>query len=159
MSSSEIEIDYFDSHTISLWRILNKNRLLKITDFKDLQMSQNQVITTLWTHQSVLYRLVINHVIGVLIWVASQPVSSWGQSLPKDHHLTISLAASLSALCLDKNNIDIMAPGPFSGLLAPFMGARKSKKYEKLQTEDPEKKRQEATQEEINRLHSKIVST
>ena len=37
-----------------------------------------------------------------------------------------------------------MAPGPFSGLLAPFIGARKSKKYEKLQTEDPEKKRQEA---------------
>ena len=51
-----------------------------------------------------------------------------------------------------------MAPGPFSGLLAPFIGARKSKKYEKLQTEDPEKKRQEATQDEINRLHSKIVS-
>ena len=51
-----------------------------------------------------------------------------------------------------------MAPGPFSGLLAPFIGARKSKKYEKLQTDDPEKKRQEATQEEINRLHNKIVS-
>ena len=51
-----------------------------------------------------------------------------------------------------------MAPGPFSGLLAPFIGARKSKKYEKLQTEDPEKKRQEATQDEINRLHNKIVS-
>jgi len=49
-----------------------------------------------------------------------------------------------------------MAPGPFSGLLAPFIGARKSKKYEKLQTDDPEKKRQEATQEEINRLHNKI---
>ena len=52
-----------------------------------------------------------------------------------------------------------MPPGPFSGLLAPFIGVgRKAKKYEKLQTEDPEKKRQEATQEEINRLHSKIVS-
>ena len=51
-----------------------------------------------------------------------------------------------------------MAPGPFSGLLAPFIGARKSKKYEKLQTDDPEKKRQEATQDEINRLHTKIVS-
>lgn len=51
-----------------------------------------------------------------------------------------------------------MAPGPFSGLLAPFIGARKSKKYEKLQTEDPEKKRQEATAEEINRLNCKIVS-
>ena len=52
-----------------------------------------------------------------------------------------------------------MAPGPFSGLLAPFIGARKSKKYEKLQTDDPEKKRQEATQDEINRLHTKIVSS
>ena len=52
-----------------------------------------------------------------------------------------------------------MAPGPFSGLLAHFIGSRKSKKYEKLQTDDPEKKRQEATQEEINRLHTKIVSS
>lgn len=60
---------------------------------------------------------------------------------------------------MTRQELDIMAPGPFSGLLAPFIGARKSKKYEKLQTEDPEKKRQEATQEEINRLHSKIVST
>ncbi len=50
-----------------------------------------------------------------------------------------------------------MAPGPFS-ILAPFIGVRKSKKYEKLQTDDPEKKKQEATQEEINRLHTKIVS-
>jgi hypothetical protein len=33
-----------------------------------------------------------------------------------------------------------MAPGALS-ILAPFLG-RKSKKYEKLQTEDPEKKRQ-----------------
>ena len=57
-----------------------------------------------------------------------------------------------------KKNPPNMAPGPFSGLLAPFIGARKSKKYEKLQTDDPEKKRQEATQEEINRLHTKIVS-
>ena len=57
-----------------------------------------------------------------------------------------------------KNQQQKMAPGPFSGLLAPFIGARKSKKYEKLQTDDPEKKRQEATQEEINRLHTKIVS-
>ncbi len=51
-----------------------------------------------------------------------------------------------------------MAPGTLSGILAPFLG-RKSKKYEKLETEDPEKKkRQEATQEEINRLNCKIVS-
>ena len=48
-----------------------------------------------------------------------------------------------------------MAPGALS-ILAPFLG-RKSKKYEKLQTEDPEKKRQEATEEEINRLNTKIV--
>ncbi len=48
-----------------------------------------------------------------------------------------------------------MAPGALA-ILAPFLG-RKSKKYEKLQTEDPEKKRQEATEEEINRLNAKIV--
>eukprot|EP00095_Tigriopus_kingsejongensis_P009310 maker-scaffold320_size207635-snap-gene-0.11 protein:Tk09310 transcript:maker-scaffold320_size207635-snap-gene-0.11-mRNA-1 annotation:"PREDICTED: hypothetical protein LOC100642385 isoform 1" len=47
-----------------------------------------------------------------------------------------------------------MAPGAFS-ILAPFLG-RKSKKYEKLETDDPEKRRQEATQEEIKRLNSKI---
>jgi hypothetical protein len=49
-----------------------------------------------------------------------------------------------------------MAPGAFS-ILAPFL-CRKSKTYEKLKTEDPEKKKQEATQEEINRLDVKIVS-
>ena len=49
-----------------------------------------------------------------------------------------------------------MAPGAFS-ILAPFLG-RKSKKYEKLETDDPERRRQEATQEEINRLNCKIVS-
>ena len=49
-----------------------------------------------------------------------------------------------------------MAPGALS-ILAPFLG-RKSKKYEKLETEDPEKRRQEATEEEINRLNAKIVS-
>ena len=48
-----------------------------------------------------------------------------------------------------------MAPGALS-ILAPFLG-RKSKKYEKLQTEDPEKKRQEATEDEISRLNAKIV--
>lgn len=70
--------------------------------------------------------------------------------LPKEH-LTITWNSLLTLTS------DIMPPGPFSGLLAPFIGVgRKSKKYEKLQTEDPEKKRQEATQEEINRLHSKI---
>ncbi len=55
-----------------------------------------------------------------------------------------------------------MAPGGFS-ILAPFLGMRNksSKKYEKLETEDPEKaklRRQEATQEEIQRLNYKIVS-
>lgn len=50
-----------------------------------------------------------------------------------------------------------MAPGSAFSILAPFLG-RKAKKYEKLETEDPEKKRQEATQEEINRLNCKIVS-
>ena len=51
-----------------------------------------------------------------------------------------------------------MAPGAFS-ILAPLLG-RKSKKYEKLETEEQpaDKKRQEATQEEINRLNCKIVS-
>lgn len=43
---------------------------------------------------------------------------------------------------------------PFS-ILAPFLG-RKSKKYEKLETEDPEKKKQEATQEELVRINHKI---
>ena len=98
-----------------------------------------------------------SHVIGVLI-VAVDVVKRQYQPLHADivvakrafdhywyaHHTAIHI---------------VMAPGPFSGLLAPFIGARKSKKYEKLQTEDPEKKRQEATQEEINRLHNKIVST
>jgi hypothetical protein len=49
-----------------------------------------------------------------------------------------------------------MAPGGFS-ILAPFLG-RKTKKYEKLETDDPEKRKQEATQEEIQRLNCKIVS-
>ena len=53
------------------------------------------------------------------------------------------------------NTLATMAPGALA-ILAPFLG-RKSKKYEKLQTEDPEKKRQEATEEEINRLNTKIV--
>ncbi len=50
-----------------------------------------------------------------------------------------------------------MAPGALS-ILAPFLGRGKAKKYEKLETEDPERRRQEATQEEINRLNCKIVS-
>ena len=49
-----------------------------------------------------------------------------------------------------------MAPGPFS-IFAPFLG-RKGKKYEKLETDDPEKKKQEATQEELVRINHKIVS-
>ena len=51
----------------------------------------------------------------------------------------------------------IMAPGALS-ILAPFLGRKSNKKYEKLQADDPEKRRQEATQEEINRLNTKIVS-
>ena len=50
-----------------------------------------------------------------------------------------------------------MAPGALS-ILAPFLGRKSNKKYEKLQADDPEKRRQEATQEEINRLNTKIVS-
>ncbi len=50
-----------------------------------------------------------------------------------------------------------MAPGALS-ILAPFLGRGKAKRYEKLETEDPERRRQEATQEEINRLNCKIVS-
>ena len=50
-----------------------------------------------------------------------------------------------------------MAPGALS-ILAPFLGRGKAKKYEKLETDDPERRRQEATQEEINRLNCKIVS-
>ena len=49
-----------------------------------------------------------------------------------------------------------MAPGAFS-ILAPFM-RRKVKKYERLETEDPEKKKQEATMEELTRINVKIVS-
>ncbi len=44
---------------------------------------------------------------------------------------------------------------PFS-ILAPFL-RRKVKKYERLETEDPEKKRQEATMEELTRINMKIV--
>ena len=50
-----------------------------------------------------------------------------------------------------------MAPGALS-ILAPFLGRKSNKKYEKLQADDPEKRRQEATQDEINRLNTKIVS-
>ena len=49
-----------------------------------------------------------------------------------------------------------MAPGAFS-ILAPFL-RRKAKKYERLETEDPEKKRQDATLEELTRINIKIVS-
>ena len=51
----------------------------------------------------------------------------------------------------------IMAPGAFSlTLLVPFL-RRRSKKYEKLETEDPEKKKQEATMDELVRINHKIV--
>jgi hypothetical protein len=45
---------------------------------------------------------------------------------------------------------------PFS-ILVPFL-RRKAKKYERLETEDPERKRQEATLEELTRINMKIVS-
>ena len=52
-----------------------------------------------------------------------------------------------------------MAPGAFSlTLLVPFL-RRRSKKYEKLETEDPEKKKQEATLDELVRINHKIVSS
>ena len=37
-------------------------------------------------------------------------------------------------------------------------GGGSGRKYEKLETDDPERKRQEATHDEIQRLHFKIVS-
>lgn len=90
------------------------------------------------------------HVIGLLI-------VAWLWVVQLDHHQHCWQPVKLWWVLASTGR---MAPGPFSGLLAPFMGAaRKSKKYEKLQTEDPEKKRQEATQEEINRLNCKIVSS
>ncbi|XP_040578272.1 uncharacterized protein [Lepeophtheirus salmonis] len=47
-----------------------------------------------------------------------------------------------------------MAPGAF-GILGPLL--RRKKKYEKLETEDPEKKKnQEASHDEIERLNNKI---
>ena len=49
-----------------------------------------------------------------------------------------------------------MAPGAFS-ILAPFL-RRKVKKYERLDQEDPEKKKQDATMEELTRINMKIVS-
>ena len=51
-----------------------------------------------------------------------------------------------------------MAPGALTAILVPFLGRKSNKKYEKLQTDDPEKRKQEATQDEINRLNVKIVS-
>ena len=51
-----------------------------------------------------------------------------------------------------------MAPGGFSlTLLIPFL-RRRSKKYEKLETEEPEKKKQEAALDELARINHKIVS-
>jgi len=49
-----------------------------------------------------------------------------------------------------------MAPGGFSlTLLIPFL-RRRSKKYEKLETEEPEKKKQEAALDELARINHKI---
>jgi len=50
-----------------------------------------------------------------------------------------------------------MSPGGFSlRLLVPVFLRRRSKKYEKLETEDPEKKKQEATLDELVRINFKI---
>ena len=50
-----------------------------------------------------------------------------------------------------------MAPSTFSlSLFAPFL--RRSKKYKKLETEEPEKKKQEEAIDELTRINSKIVS-
>ena len=49
-----------------------------------------------------------------------------------------------------------MAPGALS-ILAPFL-RRKVKKYERLETEDPERRNQDATMEELHRINNKIVS-
>ena len=52
-----------------------------------------------------------------------------------------------------------MSPGGFSlRLLVPVFLRRRSKKYEKLETEDPEKRKQEATLDELVRINFKIVS-
>ena len=52
-----------------------------------------------------------------------------------------------------------MSPGGFSlRLLVPVFLRRRSKKYEKLETEDHEKKKQEATLDELVRINFKIVS-
>ena len=50
-----------------------------------------------------------------------------------------------------------MAPSTFSlSLFAPFL--RRSKKYKKLETEEPEKRKQEEAIDELTRINSKIVS-
>ena len=50
-----------------------------------------------------------------------------------------------------------MAPSTFSlSLFAPFL--RRSKKYKKLETEEPGKRKQEEAIDELTRINSKIVS-
>ena len=50
-----------------------------------------------------------------------------------------------------------MSPSTFSlSLFAPFL--RRSKKYKKLETEEPEKKKQEEANDELTRINFKIVS-
>ena len=53
---------------------------------------------------------------------------------------------------------DKMSPSTFSlSLFAPFL--RRSKKYKKLETDEPEKKKQEEAIDELTRINFKIVST
>ena len=50
-----------------------------------------------------------------------------------------------------------MSPSHFSlAFFAPFL--RRSKKYKKLETEEPEKRKQEEAIDELTRINSKIVS-
>lgn len=50
-----------------------------------------------------------------------------------------------------------MSPSTFSlSLFAPFL--RRSKKYKKLETDEPEKKKQDEANDELTRINYKIVS-
>ena len=50
-----------------------------------------------------------------------------------------------------------MAPSTFSlSLFAPFL--RRSKKYKKLETDEPEKRKQDEANDELTRINFKIVS-
>lgn len=53
--------------------------------------------------------------------------------------------------------ISVMAPSSFSlSMFAPFL--RRSKKYKKLETEEPDKKSKDEANDELTRINFKIVS-